>query len=153
MLVSTELRASSVHGVGVFLLEPVGKGDLIWRFDSRIDRVYSPDDLASLPPRAQQIVQTYATYHAQSAVWVLCGDNGRHVNHCGAPNTISNGIAFGESHAAEDLLAGIELTSDYTTICDNARYSRLHFLTPAFVKTSLDSSLVCTSAKRPTPIA
>src|SRR5688572_22392705 len=121
LMVATELRQSSIHGIGVFLLEPVRKGDLIWRFDSRIDRVYSEEELASLPQHAEQFVRTYSTYHAQSAVWVLCGDNGRHFNHSDAPNTRSNGIAFGEDHAAEDLPAGTELTSDYTTICDNVR--------------------------------
>ena len=41
LMVETELRRSEIHGTGVFLLEPVRKGDLIWRFDSRLDRVYS----------------------------------------------------------------------------------------------------------------
>jgi hypothetical protein len=41
MLVETELRPSPIHGIGVFLLQPVSKGDLIWRFDARIDRVYT----------------------------------------------------------------------------------------------------------------
>ena len=40
LMVKTELRPSAIHGIGVFLLEDVHKGDLIWRFDSRIDRVF-----------------------------------------------------------------------------------------------------------------
>lgn len=127
MTVATELRASSIHGVGVFLLEPVKRGELIWRFDSRVDRVYSHDDLTSLPPIAQLVLRTYATYHLQSAVWVLCGDHGRHVNHSYTPNTVSDGVAFGDGRAAVDLSTGAELTSNYTTICDNARSSNLAF--------------------------
>ena len=51
LLFDTELRESKIHGIGVFLLEPVREGDVIWRFDSRIDRVYSDWELAELPPR------------------------------------------------------------------------------------------------------
>jgi hypothetical protein len=136
MMVATELRASSIHGIGVFLLEPIRKGQLIWRFDSRIDRVYSQDDLAGLPARAQELLRTFATYHAQSEVWVLCGDNGRHLNHCDTPNTVSDRIAFGEAHASENLPAGAELTSDYATICDHARSAGAAFIRSATVRIS-----------------
>ena len=70
---------------------------------------------------ARHFLKTYSTWHAETGLWVLCGDNGRHFNHAAAPNTVSNGIAFGEDIAAADLDVGTELTSDYTTICDNAR--------------------------------
>lgn len=127
MMVQTELRPSCIHGIGVFLLEPVRKGDLIWRFDSRIDRVYSDDELRNLPELCQQFLRTYSTYHAKCGVWVLCGDNGRHFNHSDTPNTVSDGIAFGEDHAAADLAEGTELTSDYATICDAVRRSGATF--------------------------
>lgn len=121
LMVDTELRQSAIHGIGVFLLEPVSKGTLIWRFDSRIDRVYSDDEMASLPDRAQRFLRTYTTFHEDAGLWVLCGDNGRHMNHADAPNTISNAIAFGTDIAAADLPAGTELTSDYNMICDSVR--------------------------------
>src|SRR5580704_5119655 len=110
MLVDTELRPSRIHGIGVFLLEPVRRGQVIWRFVSRVDRVYSEDEIASLPERARHFLKTYSTWHAETGLWVLCGDNGRHFNHAAAPNTVSNGIAFGEDIAAADLDVGTELT-------------------------------------------
>ena len=122
-MVKSELRQSSIHGIGVFLVEPVRKGQLIWRFDTRIDRVYSEDEVASLPERAQDFLRTYSTWHEQARVWVLCGDNGRHFNHSDTPNTVSDGVAFGHDHAAEDLPAGTELTTGYATICDSVRRS------------------------------
>jgi SET domain-containing protein len=121
MMVETELKPSRIHGIGVFLLEPVQRGQLIWRFDSRVDRVYTEDEIASLPERMQRFLRTYSTWHAATALWVLCGDNGRHFNHAETPNTISNAIAFGEDIAATDLAVGDELTSDYRAICDNVR--------------------------------
>jgi uncharacterized protein len=121
MMVETELRPSPIHGLGVFLLQPVRQGELVWRFDSRIDRVYTPDEIESLPAHAQHYLRTYSTWHEQAGLWVLCGDNGRYFNHADAPSTISDAIAFGCDHAARDLAAGEELTSDYRTICDHVR--------------------------------
>ena len=131
LLFDTELRASRIHGTGVFLLEPVKEGDVIWRFDSRIDRVYSDHELDELPPRMREFLRVYSTWHAESGLWVLCGDNGRHFNHSDTPNTICKGIAFGDDIAAYDLPAGTELTSDYRTICDSVRLNGFEFDTRA----------------------
>ena len=121
MLVRTELRPSAIHGLGAFLLEPVAKGSVVWRFDSRVDRVYSPTEIQSLPEHVQEYLRTYSTWHQQSGLFVLCGDNGRYFNHSTEPSTVSNGISFGEDHALRDLAVGEELTSDYATICDHVR--------------------------------
>jgi SET domain-containing protein len=121
MMVGTELRPSAIQGLGVFLLHAVAKGVLIWRFDSRIDRVYSEVEIASLPERTQDYLRRYSTWHDGTQVWVLCGDNGRYFNHAEAPNTISDGIAFGTDVAAYDLEEGAELTSNYSAICDHSR--------------------------------
>lgn len=121
MVVDTELRMSPIHGIGVFLLEPVRRHDLIWRFDSRTDKVFTADEVAGLPPHMRRFISTYSTWHEASGLWVLCGDNGRHFNHSATPNTISKGISFGDDHAADDLPVGTELTSDYATICDHVR--------------------------------
>lgn len=127
MMVDTELKPSGIHGIGVFLLEPVRQGQLIWRYDSRIDRVYSEDELASLPARTQEFLRTYSTWRSEIGLWVLCGDNGRHFNHSSTPNTVSDAIAFGQDSAAADLPAGTELTSDYMTICDSVRTNGMGF--------------------------
>jgi uncharacterized protein len=121
MLVDTELRPSPIHGLGVFLLEPVRSGELVWRFDSRIDRVYAPEELKTLPPHIRRYLRTYSTWHEQSGLYVLCGDNGRYFNHAAEPTTVSNAISFGIDRAVRDLTAGEELTSDYRTICDHVR--------------------------------
>jgi uncharacterized protein len=122
LMVETELRPSLIEGIGVFLLNPVKRGDLIWRFDARIDRVYTEPELDYLPVHVQKFLRTYSTWHEATQLYVLCGDNGRFFNHSEAPTTLSNAISFGEDHAARDLAAGEELTSDYTTICDHVRF-------------------------------
>jgi len=134
MMVETELRPSPIHGTGVFLAEPVKAGQLLWRFDSRIDRIYSEEEVASLPPLMQRYIETYSTWHQGLRVWILCGDNGRHFNHSDTPNTMSKGIGFGDDIALHDLPAGTELTSDYTTICDAARLNGMAFARSAVAK-------------------
>ncbi|HWJ37754.1 MAG TPA: SET domain-containing protein [Sphingomicrobium sp.] len=121
LMVETELRPSLIHGIGAFLLEDVKAGDLIWRFDSRIDRIFSNAELETMPERLQSFLAMYSTFHEQSGLWVLCGDNGRHFNHSDVPNTISQGVAFGDDIAASDLPQGTELTTNYFEICDAVR--------------------------------
>ena len=143
LMVETELRESPIHGIGVFLTEPVRKGQLVWRFDSRIDRVFSDAELQEMPERLQRFLRTYSTLHGDLKLWVLCGDNGRHFNHSDRPTTRSLGIAFGDDVAAEDLDAGTELTSDYRTICDAMRSDGLAFSHP---QSANDSSSPAISA-------
>lgn len=121
MMVDTELKPSEIHGLGVFLRHPVLAGGLIWRFDPRIDRIFAQAEIASLPTHVQKFLRTYSTWHAQTRLYVLCGDNGRYFNHSDAPSTVSDAVAFGDDRAICDLAAGAELTSDYATICDDVR--------------------------------
>jgi uncharacterized protein len=132
MMVQTELRVSNIHGIGVFLTEAVQAGDLIWRFDSRLDRVFADEELQEMPDRLQRFLRTYSTFHRDLKLWVLCGDNGRHFNHSDTPNTRSLGIAFGDDVAATNLEPGTELTSDYRTICDAVRCAGVDFSQPHF---------------------
>ena len=127
MMVDTELNRARSTGSGVFLLEPVKRGSLIWRFDARIDRVYTSEEIDSLPPHVQSFLRTYSTWHEDTGLFVLCGDNGRFFNHAEEPTTVSNAISFGEDRAVRDLSAGDELTSDYRTICDHVRLRRERF--------------------------
>lgn len=121
LMVETELRPSAIHGIGTFLLEAVKAGELVWRFDSRIDRIFSDAELETMPERLRAFLSMYSTFHEPSGLWVLCGDNGRHFNHSDEPNTISLGPAFGDDIAAADLAAGTELTTNYFSICDAVR--------------------------------
>jgi SET domain-containing protein len=127
LLVNTELRPSPIHGLGVFLREPVTAGQVIWRFDSRIDRAYCPEEIDSLPEHVQAYLRTYSTWHEDSRLYVLCGDNGRYFNHSAEPNTVSAGVCFGDDTAARDLPAGVELTTDYRAICDAVRLAGASF--------------------------
>ena len=96
MMVETELRPSQIQGIGVFLLEDVARGTLLWRFDSRVDRVYSKAELDSLPALTAGFIRRFSTWHQELGLWILCGDNGRHFNHSDTPNTLSLATGFGD---------------------------------------------------------
>jgi SET domain-containing protein len=89
MIAETELKPSTIHGLGVFLMQPVRKGELIWRFDSRIDLIYTEEEIATLPVHVQRYLRTYTTWHEATGVYVLCGDNGRYFDHSDIPTTVS----------------------------------------------------------------
>ena len=144
LMVETELRPSPIHGVGVFLLQPVSQGELIWRFDTRIDRVYTEEEIACLPEHMRRFLRTYSTWHEATQLWILCGDNGRHFNHSDTPNTLSLATGFGDDVAAEDLPAGVELTTNYALICDSVRMNGASYLSAADMSSR-------TSEKRPSP--
>ena len=127
MMVETELKPSAIHGLGVFLTRSVRAGDLIWRFDPRVDRVYGEEEISALPLQVQHYLRTYSTWHEATGLYVLCGDNGRYFNHSDAPTTVSNAISFGDDHAIRDLADGEELTSDYRSICDTVRRNGIPF--------------------------
>ena len=130
MMVDTEVRQSPIHGLGVFFKQPIKAGTLLWRFDPRVDRVYTDAEIDALPPHMQDYLRIYSTWHAPTGLYVLCGDNGRFVNHSEAPNTLSAGPCFGDDHAAFDLPAGAEMTSDYRLICDRVRSEGMEFTPP-----------------------
>ncbi len=119
LMVPTELRASPIHGVGVFLTVPVLRGSLIWRFDSRIDRIYADHELGAMPEMMQEFIRKYSCWDRLSNTWMFAGDNSRFVNHSEAPSLVTIGNkTTGDDVAAFDLPAGVELTSDYRDICD-----------------------------------
>ena len=118
LLVPTELRPSPIHGMGVFVTAPVGKGTIVWRFDARIDRVFTAAERDALPELNQAFLKTYAILHRETGLWMLCGDDARFFNHADNPTTASLGIGFGDDIAAYNLVPGTELTTDYRTICD-----------------------------------
>jgi len=121
LCVPTEVRPSKIHGLGVFLLKPVKKGALVWRFDSRVDRVYITPEIESLPKHVQDYLYTYSYWHEDTDVYVMNGDGARHINHADKPNLSSSGSTFGDLKAARNLAAGTEITVSYHKHCDFVR--------------------------------
>jgi hypothetical protein len=121
LMFKAELGQSKIHGIGLFLLEPVTKGDIVWSFHTRIDRVFTEADRVSLAPLIADYIDTYACWHEKTGLWMLFGDNARFINHSDNPILLSQGIAFSDYIAAEDLAIGTELNVNYHDTCDKTR--------------------------------
>lgn len=81
--------------------------------DRRIDTVLSPQDVRALPKVGRDYVHTYG--YLSDGQWVLCGDDGRFVNHSWKPNSYTVRDA---SYAARVILPGEEITENYTDFID-----------------------------------
>lgn len=113
--IPTEVRASPIHGLGVFTLVPIARGAKVWEWDDGID-VAIPDALyQSLDPIAREHVYKHAWL--ANGVWLLCTDSMKFMNHAAAPNIReeepSQGMKIRASFALRDIAAGEELTENY----------------------------------------
>ena len=97
------------------------KGEVIWHFDSRIDKIYTADEIASLPRLLQKFIGAYGAWHEPTGLWALYNDNAKYINHSETPVTICHGAAIGDLTAARDMDAHTELTADYRQLCDYTR--------------------------------
>jgi SET domain-containing protein len=122
MLIPTRVLPSGIHGLGLFAVEGVRRGAAIWRFEPGFDQVFSPAQLAVLPPEAQRHLRWFAFQDAGGG-WVLSGDHACFMNHSPAPNTGAppNANAPTVTTALRDIAAGEELTCDYFAFDAEAR--------------------------------
>jgi len=121
LFVRTELRPSPIHGIGTFLMDPVRKDQLVWRFDPRIDRLYTEAELKDMSDICKELIDNYGCWDAGKRVWLLYGDEMRYINHSDDSPLFSTGGPFGDSIAARDLAADEELSVNYRLICDMTR--------------------------------
>jgi SET domain-containing protein len=112
MLIPTELKASSIHGLGIYTLVPLTKGMHIWTLNPEFERLLNEDEVKTWPQFQQDFVYKYTYPHPQNAkLLILEVDNGRFMNHSLTPNTDFSSIYDG--YARADIPAGTELTCNY----------------------------------------
>jgi hypothetical protein len=115
--IKTEIKTSIIPkaGLGLFCIEFVKAGTLVWKFDEFLD-IRVPE----LPtdPIAREFVSTYGYLQADGTPgYVVCIDNARFINH--AEEAVATLVVQldGTCHAAQDLLPGTELTHSYDSFC------------------------------------
>lgn len=129
LLVKTEKRQSSIHGLGLFAAQDIPAGTPTWEFTPGIDQAIHPQMLERFPPHARPWFMTYAYLDIKSGLYVLCADDARYMNHAEEPNVAGDydkEPVFGLDVAARDIEAGEELTCDYRTF-DRIDREKLHF--------------------------
>jgi hypothetical protein len=115
LLVKCRLELSPIDGLGVFALERIRAGKMIWRYDPKVDRVYSFSDYHTAT-LSQQLSLRHFAYINGEKEWVLCGDIAVFTNHADEPNTVDRyeTSVYGEDYAARDIEPGEEITCDYS---------------------------------------
>lgn len=112
MLVPTQLKASSIHGIGIYASAPIKAGTKIWEHRDGFERLIKKEELTQYPSHIRKFLSIYTyPYRMDPNFLVLEVDNGRFMNHSSTPNTDFTSIDSG--YALTDIAEGEEITSDY----------------------------------------
>lgn len=109
LMVKTEVKTSSIHGVGLFAVDLIPAGTVVWQTVLGFDLLIPKHVADSYPEPAQQFLKFYCNLSHDNE-WLVCGDNARHMNHSQTPNISS---AASVNLALRDIQAGEEITCDY----------------------------------------
>lgn len=125
MTIRHYVAKSLISGCGLFCLEPLQKGQIVYRFDYRFVMIISNDEVDSLNVGMRESILKYAYRgtgkdRLTGAVY-YCIDDSRFMNHSPTPNT--QWLDDSETYiATADIPAHTELTCDYADFCEPGEY-------------------------------
>lgn len=124
LLIPTSLKASSIHGLGVFAESFIPKGTLAWRFMPGFDVIVTEEQLAQLPSQNRADLEVYL-YESPffPGGYVLNGDHSRYLNHSDNPNMDNSGV---DAYTKVDIYPGEEITCDYREL--HSEYESLPYV-------------------------
>jgi len=113
LCIKTQLKSSTISGIGLFADEPIKKGTIVWRYEPNLDILLPKETVAKLSESAQKQFYNYAFLDNTCGKYMLCGDDARFFNHSENPNCDDSEPNI--TIALRDLEKGEELTVDYKT--------------------------------------
>ena len=102
---------SPIHGLGLFALEPIEAGTVLWAWSPGWDLELTVDAVDAAAPALRDWVSTYGW--REGGVWHVPADDTRFMNHSTTPNcdpTAPEGTV-----ALRRIEAGEEIVEDYST--------------------------------------
>lgn len=121
LVVPTYLKASAIHGIGVFADRAIAKGEAVWRFDERFYAILTSAQIQELPADLKAFCRIYAWPHMKrEGLWCLDTDNGRFMNHAEKANTDFRQADAG--WAIADIARHEEITCNYFEFDPNYRF-------------------------------
>lgn len=105
LLIKTEVKPSEIHGLGLYTLEDLKKGQALWKKHPIMDQMIAIRVIESLPEQARDHMYRY-TWRDDDGNFLISLDNDKFMNHSEDPNTDGD-------NALCDIKAGEELTSCY----------------------------------------
>lgn len=113
--VDAVVRPSGGKGRGLYSMEFIPAGGLVFRWVDGYDRVYPLDYPEEMSPRRREEFESLASSDGEG--WYLAGGGGAYFNHSPSPNVRvvkGNGpAAMWDRVAVRDIQPGEELTMDY----------------------------------------
>ena len=114
--VKTVLLPSSIHGLGVFAVDDIPQGTIVWRFDPTGDVVFP--ELPRLADEVRRYLSHFSFFDAGRGGHVLCGDNAKWMNHSDEANTaaVFDGAerrVYDRDVAVREIRTGEEITCNY----------------------------------------
>ncbi len=126
MTIKTTVKDTPDKGSGLFTVEKITKGDIVFRDDPSFDRVFSREEVQSMPNVLREFVKFYASYDKKKQEYYLDADNTKFINHSDNPN-ITYIEDKGVMVATRDIDSDEELTSDYREYDDPSKEGNFGF--------------------------
>lgn len=120
LTIKTKLKASQLHGIGLFAAQRIPAGAVVWRFDPAFD-LHFPDAAYDGAPAVQKHHLDYYGFLSKATrEHIYSIDDSRFMNHSDAPNmVVTYGAGAGEPTmvARRDIAEGEEITVNYHDLC------------------------------------
>lgn len=125
LYVPIEVKPSLIHGFGVFAVNEIPKGRLIWRYQPHMDSRVRLADLRHQSEPSRRSIMHYGYVNPEKPEFVVvCGDNSRFMNFDDPANTeVSKEMHYGEFDliACRTIRPGEEITVSFESDADAAR--------------------------------
>lgn len=112
--INYQLKASSLHGVGLFAGQHIARGDLIYTASPLLDVNITQEQFETLAQKEKQEILWWGFYDEPSQLWHVDFDVSRFINHS-RDSTVSQDPNHDEAYlvATRDILLGEEITQNY----------------------------------------
>lgn len=112
--VKHKVDKSNLHGLGLFTLEDIPKGGLIYTASPKLDLNLSQEDFDSLNQKEKDEVRYWGFWIESQKVWHVDFDMSKFINHSHESN-VTQDFSKEDAYltAKRDIQAGEELTQDY----------------------------------------
>lgn len=111
LTVKTNLDNSPISGIGLFAMEDIKKGQIIWKNNAGSELVISKVEFDQLSDYMKNVYQHSGYLDKVDQQWKLPLDNARFMNHATNANTFQN--AHGDYEAARNIWIDEEITCNY----------------------------------------
>ena len=118
-LIPVEIRDSSIEGKGVFALEDIDPGTVVWKYNPEYDKSISLDDFERLSNEEKSDIEKVGYISTESNQWIYPSENdpARYTNHSQFNNL---SVVFDKQLSVKPVFitkrgikAGEELTNNY----------------------------------------